>query len=67
MSAAIAPLLVVVVVLALDLWVYADVKRCAEQGEPVVFQIGTLVVDTPAKCGSQAAWFCGSSPSRSTW
>lgn len=42
-----AALFVVVVLLGIDLWVYADAKRCAEAGAPVVFRLGTLVVDTP--------------------
>lgn len=52
-AGAFAPLLVLLVVLASDAWVYADAKAHTERGTPVVFSAGTLVVDTPA------AWFVG--------
>ncbi len=45
------PVLVVLVILAVDLWVYADAKRCADEGAPVVLRAGAFAVDTPA------AWF----------
>jgi hypothetical protein len=45
------PLLVLALVLAIDLWVYADAKDHEEQGNPVVFSIGSLTV------GTAAAWF----------
>ena len=45
------PVLVVLVILAVDLWVYADAKRCADEGAPVALRVGAFAVDTPA------AWF----------
>jgi hypothetical protein len=50
---ALVPILVLLPVLATDLWVYADAKAHDERGTPVVASIGSLVVDTPA------AWFFG--------
>jgi hypothetical protein len=49
MSAQFASVLVIAVVLASDLWVYADAKRCVEEGAPVVLRIGTFVLDTPVR------------------
>jgi hypothetical protein len=48
---AVLPILVLLVVLAVDLWVYMDAKAHEERGSPVVFSAGLLTVDTPA------AWF----------
>jgi hypothetical protein len=53
MLAALGPVLVVLVILAIDLWVFADAKQREEQGAPVVVRIGALVVETPA------TWFVG--------
>lgn len=53
MTAALIPVLVVLVLLAIDLWVYTDAKRCAAEGTPVVLRMGAVVVDTPT------AWFIG--------
>lgn len=53
-SSAFGPILVLFVVLATDVWVYADAKAQAERGTPVVFSTGFLEVNTPA------AWFLGS-------
>ncbi len=50
---ALAPILVLLVVVAIDLWVYADARAHSEQGTPVVFSTDFLTVDTPA------AWFLG--------
>jgi hypothetical protein len=52
-SPLLAPLVAVVAILAVDLWVYADAKRCAEHGAPVVLRIGGFVVETPG------TWFLG--------
>ena len=41
----------VLVLLAVDLWVYADAKRCADEGAPVVLRVGTVAFGTPT------AWF----------
>ena len=48
MTAVIGPALVVLVVLLLNLWVYRDAKRCADEGAPVVLRMGGFVVATPA-------------------
>jgi hypothetical protein len=52
-DSALVPILALLLVVAIDLWVYADAKVHAERGTPVVFSIGFLNVDTPA------AWFFG--------
>ena len=38
---------------AIDVWLYLDAKRCAEEGAPLVLRVGAFVVDTPA------TWFAG--------
>jgi cytochrome c oxidase assembly factor CtaG len=45
------PVLVLLVVLATDLWVYADATANRERGTPVVFSFGNLKLGTPT------AWF----------
>jgi hypothetical protein len=50
---ALVPILVLLLVLATDLWVYADAKAHAERGTPIVASIGRLVVATPPR-GSSA-------------
>jgi hypothetical protein len=50
---ALAPILVLSVVVAIDLWVYADARALSERGTPVVFSTDFLTVDTPA------AWLIG--------
>jgi hypothetical protein len=52
-AGAFAPLLVLLVVLASDAWVYADAKAHTERGTPVIVSAGNLVVETPT------AWFVG--------
>jgi hypothetical protein len=52
-ASALAPVLVLLLVGAIDLWVYADARAQRERGKPVVFSAGFLSVDTPA------AWFLG--------
>jgi len=46
-----APILLWLAVLVVDLWVYADAKARRERGTPVVFSTGAFQVQTPA------AWF----------
>ncbi|MEA2510041.1 MAG: hypothetical protein QOG21_2123 [Actinomycetota bacterium] len=48
-----APIFVLLLVLAIDLWVYMDALGRYRQGTPVVFSSGDFRVDTPA------AWFFG--------
>jgi hypothetical protein len=47
------PILVLLLVLGMDLWVYSDAKAHIERGTPVVYSAGYFNVDTPA------AWFLG--------
>jgi hypothetical protein len=53
MSAAYGPVLVLLVILAVDVWVYADAKQRTDQGAPVVVRIGAFALETPQK------WFVG--------
>jgi hypothetical protein len=41
------------VVLVTDVWVYADAKKLARRGTPVVFSLSFLRIETPE------AWFLG--------
>jgi hypothetical protein len=45
-TAALVPVLVVLVIVPIDLWVYLDAKRFADEGAPVVLRVGAFVVDT---------------------
>jgi hypothetical protein len=45
---ALAPLVVLLVVVLTDLWVYVDAKRCAAGGTPVFLRIGRFTIETPA-------------------
>lgn len=44
----VVPIVVFLVLLAVDRWVYVDAQVRAERGTPVVFSIGNFRVDTPA-------------------
>jgi hypothetical protein len=48
-SATLVPVFVLVVILAIDAWVYQDAKRCADEGAPVVLRVGTFVLATPTQ------------------
>jgi hypothetical protein len=50
---ALAPILVPLLFVAIDLWVYADAKAHVDRGTPVIFSTDFFTVDTPA------AWFFG--------
>lgn len=50
---ALGPILVLLAVLAMDVWVYEDAKARDERGIPVVFSVGAFDIDTPA------AWLLG--------
>jgi hypothetical protein len=50
---ALLPILILLLLGAIDLWVYADANDHRKRGTPVVFSNGFLTVDTPA------AWFIG--------
>ncbi|MFU8854684.1 hypothetical protein ACNAW0_27480 [Micromonospora sp. SL1-18] len=47
------PILVLLVVLALDAWVYTDARQRMRRGSPVSVSIGSLRVETPE------AWLLG--------
>lgn len=53
MPEALVPLVVLLAILAIGLWVYADARRWAVQGAPVVARIGSFAVETPE------TWFLG--------
>lgn len=50
-DAALVPILVVLLVLATDLWVLADARAHLERGTPVTFSTAFLTVETPV------SWF----------
>jgi hypothetical protein len=41
------PIVVVLVILVADLWVYTDAKAHAEIGDPVALSVGTIQLDSP--------------------
>lgn len=47
------PVVVVLALVAIDLWVYSDARQHAASGRPVTFQAGSFHLDTPA------AWSLG--------
>lgn len=47
MAIALAPVLVVLAVVCVDLWVSADARRWARAGTPVVFRLGSFRIATP--------------------
>jgi hypothetical protein len=51
LMAAALPILVVLLLLAIDAWIYVDANAHSERGTPVVFSAGSLRISTPA------AWF----------
>jgi hypothetical protein len=53
MPEVLGPLIVLLAILAIDLWVYADARRWAAQGAPVVARIGSFAAETPE------TWFLG--------
>ena len=42
-----APIIVVLVIIATDFWVFNDARTRAEQGNPVVFSVGSIRLDSP--------------------
>ena len=46
-AVSLVPLVALAVGLALDVWVYQDARQRAEEGHPVIFRAGSLVLDTP--------------------
>ena len=41
------PIIVVLVILGTDLWVYTDAKAHADKGDPVIFSVGSIRLDSP--------------------
>ena len=48
---ALLPILVLIAVVGIDLWVYADAKAHVERGTPIVFWTQSFSIATPA------SWF----------
>jgi hypothetical protein len=48
-----APVILVLVILAVDLWIYKDAKARSGSGRPVFVRIGSITIDTPD------AWLAG--------
>ena len=46
-SGALLPILIVLIVLVIDSWVYADTKAHQERGEPVSLSTGFINLETP--------------------
>jgi hypothetical protein len=46
-AASLAPLLITLLVVASDVWVFLDAKRCSQAGSPVFLRIGILSIETP--------------------
>ena len=44
---ALMPIMVVLVVIGSDVWVYADSRTRAQQGDPVVLSVGSRQLDSP--------------------
>ncbi len=42
-----APLVIAVVVVCVDVWVLVDARRWARRGTPVVFRLGSFTIGTP--------------------
>ncbi|WP_329088282.1 hypothetical protein [Streptosporangium sp. NBC_01469] len=51
---ALVPILVLLLLLGIDTWIYADARERLKRGDPVAFSFGSLRVETPQ------AWFLGS-------
>jgi len=45
--AELVPIVVVLLVLGADIWVYTDAKTRAELGDPVIFSMGLVQLDSP--------------------
>jgi len=41
------PILVVLVIVGTDVWLYTDARTRAGRGEPVVFSFGSIQLDSP--------------------
>lgn len=47
MPSALGPLLLLMLVVVSDLWVYVDASRASRAGVPVRWRIGNLVIESP--------------------
>jgi hypothetical protein len=43
-----APLVLAVLLVATDVWVFQDARTRSEEGRPVVFTTGAITIDSPA-------------------
>jgi hypothetical protein len=41
------PIIVVLVIIGTDLWVYTDARTRADSGDPVVYSVGSIRLDSP--------------------
>ncbi len=41
------PIIVVLVIIGTDVWVFTDARARAERGDPVVFSVGSIQLDSP--------------------
>ena len=41
------PIIVVLVIVGTVLWVYTDARTHAEKGDPVIFSVGSIQLDSP--------------------
>lgn len=41
------PIVVVLIIIGTDLWVYSDARTRAEHGDPVVYSVGSIHLDSP--------------------
>ena len=53
MPGSLAPLVLALAIVASDIWVFLDAKRCSQAGSPVFLRIGILSLETPL------AWLVG--------
>lgn len=44
---ALVPIIIVLLIISTDLWVYSDARAHAHQGDPVVFSAGSVQLDSP--------------------
>jgi len=41
------PIIVVAVIIGTDLWAYTDARTRADRGDPVVYSVGSIRLDSP--------------------
>jgi hypothetical protein len=52
-ASVLAPMILLVIIVATDAWVYTDARARAERGKPVTFSYGSFAIETPV------AWLLG--------